>query len=235
MARNTKTLAHLRNSTSGASLTEYVALLALVGGMAIGAVLGLGVNVQDDFSHTQDRVDEVARIANGGLAPVDNGSGGSGGTGTGGSGGGTPPVDVFASCEAGYGPNPAAIRGNGDGSLLSGGDDGQVFYALANATVDGGEGGADFDTLMVPGAGAVATFTSWSQPESGRVDMPDGGAVLFSNIERVATLFRRRLRPLSKSARQAPLPCPTTPSTWARSRTLIPWKATDRLKTPLLL
>lgn len=181
MARN-KTLAHLRNSTRGASLTEYVALLALVGGMAIGAVFGLGVNVQDDFANTQNRVDEVARLANAGLAPVDNGSGGSGGTGTGGSG--TPPVDVFASCEAGYGPNAAAIRGNGDGSLLSGGDNGQVIYALANATVDGGEGGTDVDILMVPGAGAVATFDTIN-PESGRVDLPGGGAVVFANIEQV--------------------------------------------------
>jgi hypothetical protein len=188
MAHKMKTLAHLRTSTRGASLTEYVALLGLMGGLAIGAVFGLSVNVQDDFANTQTRIDEVVRVANGGLAPIDNGSGGSGGTGTGGSGGETPPsppADPFASCETGYGPNPEAIRGTGDGSTLVGGDDRQVFYALANAVVDGGEGGVDLDTLLVPGIGAVATFTSWAQPESGRIDLPNGGSVLFSNIEQV--------------------------------------------------
>jgi hypothetical protein len=65
---------------------------------------------------------------------------------------------------------------------LSGGNDRQIIYALADGLVDGGEGGLDFDILMVPGAGAVASFDA-SNPETGRVDLPGGGAVVFSNIE----------------------------------------------------
>jgi hypothetical protein len=183
MARNKNTTVHLRSTTRGASLTEYTVLTGLLGAVALGAVLAFGINVQDNTETIQARVDSVAALANG-AAPGDGGSAGPG------AGGGTtppaptPPVDLFASCEAGYGPNAAAIRGNGDGSLLSGGNGNQIIYALANAQVDGGEGGTDQDILMVPGSGAVATFDTVN-PETGRVDLPGGGAVVFGNIETV--------------------------------------------------
>ena len=185
MARNKKTSTTLRTAKRGASFTEYAVLTGLLGAVSIGAVLAVGISTRDNAEEIQAQVATVAQIANGSNLG-DGGNGGSGGTGT---GGGTtpttPPVDVFASCETGYGPNPAAIRGNGDGSALMGGDNGQIFYAIANALVDGGEGGVDTDTLMVPGAGAIANFTSWQSPESGTVDLPGGGTIVFANIEEV--------------------------------------------------
>lgn len=165
----------------GASLTEYAALAALLGGVSIGAVLALGGEAVQGSETATTALEEAFYVSE---APPASG----GGSGTPGGGETTPPpppADPFASCEANFGPNPAAIRGNGDGSTLVGGADGQVIYALASALVDGGEAGADTDTLFVPGAGAVAAFTSWAQPESGRVDLPDGGAVVFANIERL--------------------------------------------------
>ncbi len=175
-----KTLSRLRASTRAAAFTEYVVLTSLLGATVIGIVFGLGSSIRDNNADANARIEAALDLD---LAQSGPGTGGN-------SGGGTPPaptppaVDPFASCEASYGPNPAAIRGNGDGSALIGGNESQIFYALPNAMVDGGEGGVDADLLLVPGAGAVASF-DLVNPESGRVDFPDGGAVVFSNIETV--------------------------------------------------
>lgn len=175
-----KTLSRLRASTRAAAFTEYVVLTSLLGATVIGIVFGLGSSIRDNNADATARIETALDLD---LAQSGPGTGGN-------SGGGTPPaptppaVDPFASCEASYGPNPAAIRGNGDGSALVGGNESQIFYALPDALVDGGEGGVDADLLLVPGAGAVASF-DLVNPESGRVDFPDGGAVVFSNIETV--------------------------------------------------
>lgn len=184
MAHKTKTLAHLRNSTRGAAVVEYITLLALIGGISVGAVLALGTTIERNAEETHTRVDEIVALSNRGTTPGDGGSGGPGG-------GGpvvvpstpTPPVNVFASCESGFGPNPAAVRLEGASYL--GSADRQMIYATPNGSIDGGEGGDDFDTLMVPGVGAVAVFTSWWEQESGRIDFPNGDVLNFSNVERV--------------------------------------------------
>jgi len=173
------TLSTLRTSTRAASLTEYVALTGLLGVVAIGAVLAFGAETT--------RAPEAATAALASIATPEQAQGPApapgGGSGT--PGGGTvsppPPADPFAVCDAYAGPFPAeTLRGSG---ALVGGDDEQTFLGLAGAMIDGGEGGTDWDMLYVPGP-AVLSLDPMN-PESGTVDFPFGGALIFTNLESV--------------------------------------------------
>ena len=81
--------------------------------------------------------------------------------------------------------------GTGDDTLtsgtgadtLSGGDDQDSIYAGSNDTVDGGEGGTDFDVLYVSDVASIAYDPANS--ENGTVTFNDGSTLAFTNIEDV--------------------------------------------------
>ena len=101
--------------------------------------------------------------------------------------------------------NDSLAGGDGDDSLiggagsdsLAGGNDQDTFSDLsAGDTVDGGEGGTDFDTLDLRSWGKALTNITFSttDPESGTVQFLNGlgqvvGAMSFSNIEQVIPCF----------------------------------------------
>ena len=174
-------------SRKAASLVEYGLLAGLISVAAIGAVLSLGSEVDGTFSTVSEKVDGVADVAENGA-----GNPGGGGAGGGGNGEGNSPVDPFASCDGYGGSGALSLRGTAAGGSLIGGVDEEMIYALPGTFVDGGEGaygasGAPFDSaldeILVPGAGAVASVNA--DRESGRIDFPDGSAVVFANIEKI--------------------------------------------------
>ncbi len=95
--------------------------------------------------------------------------------------------------------NDTLIGGQG-ADLASGGDDRDLFIVGAQGegigdVVDGGEGGDDFDTLDLTGAGPLKVIYDASNPENGIVKFLDGpggavtGTLAFSNVEKVVPCF----------------------------------------------
>jgi Ca2+-binding RTX toxin-like protein len=74
----------------------------------------------------------------------------------------------------------AGGRGN---NRIYGGDDRDQITGTGGDTVDGGEGGADFDTLVVNDVAGVAYGGAGNQ--SGTVTFNDGSQLTFTNIERL--------------------------------------------------
>ncbi len=94
--------------------------------------------------------------------------------------------------------NDSFTGGTGD-DLMFGGDDRDVFYVSSAADgkgdrIDGGEGGDDYDTLDLTGAGPLRIYYDKNNPENGTVKFfdPDGhpaGSLTFCNIENVIPCF----------------------------------------------
>ena len=89
------------------------------------------------------------------------------------------------------------VLGGAGADSLSGEDDRDTFV-VASATagagdvIDGGEGGDDYDTLDLTGAGPVNVVYDPTNPENGTVNFLDGdgnvlGTLDFTNIERIIT------------------------------------------------
>ncbi|MCB1335939.1 MAG: Hint domain-containing protein [Maritimibacter sp.] len=77
------------------------------------------------------------------------------------------------------------ILQGGEGSdTLLGGDGSDAIYGNYGDVVDGGEGGTDFDTLLV----YDVDYIDYATAESGTVHFNDGSTLSFSNIEAVTEL-----------------------------------------------
>lgn len=92
--------------------------------------------------------------------------------------------------------NDTVLGGAGADSLLGGDDRDSFAVATAAAglgdVIDGGEGGDDYDTLDLTGAGPVNVVYDPTNPENGTVNFLDGdgnvlGTLDFTNIERIIT------------------------------------------------
>lgn len=88
------------------------------------------------------------------------------------------------------------LTGGAGADTLSGGDDRDTIHAAAGDVVDGGNGGDDFDTLDLTGAGASSRIIDYdpSNSENGTVRLFDAsggllGTVVFTDIEKIVPCF----------------------------------------------
>jgi Ca2+-binding RTX toxin-like protein len=89
--------------------------------------------------------------------------------------------------------NDTLIGGAG-GDLLLGGLDADLIFAGAGDTIDGGESGADFDTIDLTGLGAHIIIRDPNFPENGIIQFLDmfgnvSGTITFTNIETIIACF----------------------------------------------
>ncbi len=78
--------------------------------------------------------------------------------------------------------------------LLTGGDDADQLFGGIGDTIDGGEGGSDFDVIDLTGLGRHNIILDPGNPENGIVQFFDGlgnitGSLTFSNIETIIACF----------------------------------------------
>lgn len=89
------------------------------------------------------------------------------------------------------------IHGDAGLDRLNGGDDRDILFGGAGDTIDGGEGGDDFDVLNLSGLGGASKTNiiyGGGDNEAGTVELLDGtgtvtGSFVFSNIESIVPCF----------------------------------------------
>ncbi|MFQ6552973.1 Hint domain-containing protein [Aestuariibius insulae] len=99
-------------------------------------------------------------------------------------------VKVYSAGDSGYddvitgGAGNDTIDGGAGADTIDGGDDADTITIGAGDVIDGGEGGSDFDTLIIEDEGATVAYDP-NNPENGTITFSDGSEATFVNIENV--------------------------------------------------
>ncbi len=169
---------------------SYEATATLADGRIVNISVGAGTPSDQGFEGFDDEIHPVRIEVQDPDGSVTVGFGGDFSIGIENESYGIDNVKVYTAGDTGYddvitgGSGNDTIDGGAGADTIDGGDDEDVITIGAGDVVDGGEGGSDFDTLIIEDEGATVTYDP-DNPENGTITFSDGSEATFVNIENV--------------------------------------------------